>query len=287
MPNVFEFEKLLQAQQEQSEAVAKLFHAKQKLKKSFQSERVIEKTINDVFMTSGKDIPVLLTVSTVYDEFRQCTFEREHTNLNHPHNGFATQDLYYQHNRCNEQQSRCPKVPIMKIWASVRVKDEKDDEFLRIEKYYNPHSPKKLFSGPFYPNLTERRPTFHREQGRYYDAFPKQEEEKLLKNVLVLDEMERWDELNKLVDSSSVWAETFLKTEVFTEMFDKSVIEKFQKFNWRSNSFFVSIRDCLNLPKLKEYKEHYCVDEKLASDVQYEPQLTEHNEIMYVRKNYF
>jgi len=43
MPNVFEFEKLLQAQQEQSEAVAKLFHAKQKLKKSFQSERVIEK----------------------------------------------------------------------------------------------------------------------------------------------------------------------------------------------------------------------------------------------------
>lgn len=116
MPNVFDFKKLLEAQREQSEAVAKLFNATKRVKELFELKHVVEKTINNDYMTMGKDIPVVITVSTSHDEFRQCNFlKNKRQDSTDPLYGFPTNEMYNRHSRCDARQARCPKVPILRV----------------------------------------------------------------------------------------------------------------------------------------------------------------------------
>lgn len=162
------------------------------------------------------------------------------------------------------------------------MKNEKDDKFLRIEKHHNRHSHKPKLEGPFYP-IRELKPHFDKKS--FFNS-PKEEEIYLLESVLYLEKLEQWEKEESAYNDSVVWAENYIKTEILTEMFEQSVIEKLTSFSWRSNSFYLSIRESLDLPLLKEYKEYYILDQKHTDDIQYESELTEHNEIKFKYKHY-
>lgn len=265
---------MMEAKESHKEAFVKAFHAMERVKEAFNQKRLITKTINHSYLTRGRDIPVLFSINTYFGEERQCIFERTEEELSEPRE--------LRKHVCNDHAIKCPLVPTMRIYVEGQVVDEKDINDFRIERYVERYGNKLKPSGPFRAHR-DRCPKF--EVPDHKDS-PKERELRTLRNIAVLETQEEWEKENSFfepVDLMSQWIQAYIFNELFVECFSPEYIKNFRRITWCACSYYASIRDCLGLPKLEQYKDYLTMNDDLRNKLEYNQEITEHGEISYVR----